>query len=149
MQLACFNTQPPEGGCYAAGKPLKGLIVSTHSRPKAAACKRRKERFRLQSFNTQPPEGGCMRYAHFAPSHLVSTHSRPKAAANPWFTAASKNWFQHTAARRRLQLPNSGVTFNILFQHTAARRRLLMFLIKRKCEPLFQHTAARRRLLPT
>ena len=36
--LLCFNTQPPEGGCryyWADGRTLD--VVSTHSRPKAAA----------------------------------------------------------------------------------------------------------------
>ena len=38
--LRCFNTQPPEGGCSGL-KDLKGyIVVSTHSRPKAAAAKR-------------------------------------------------------------------------------------------------------------
>ena len=34
---ACFNTQPPEGGCFF--RRALGLFseVSTHSRPKAAA----------------------------------------------------------------------------------------------------------------
>ena len=76
----CFNTQPPEGGCF------KGVVmdlkyrVSTHSRPKAAdpqgiqytldamfqhtAARRRLAQisfsfFIFFSFNTQPPEGGC------------------------------------------------------------------------------------------
>ena len=35
-----FNTQPPEGGCGTALWPEKHDIVSTHSRPKAAAVRR-------------------------------------------------------------------------------------------------------------
>ena len=81
-------------------------IVSTHSRPKAAAYKIRLYGEPNRSFNTQPPEGGCVGLAFFiaASSHSfntqppeggcfrlssskrtmwqVSTHSRPKAAAN-------------------------------------------------------------------
>ena len=33
---ASFNTQPPEGGCAAAGYGAPVFNVSTHSRPKAA-----------------------------------------------------------------------------------------------------------------
>ena len=55
--------------------------------------------------------------------------------------------FQHTAARRRLDLPN--VLFfshSALFQHTAARRRLVANDSALTDDDLFQHTAARRRL---
>ena len=55
--------------------------------------------------------------------------------------------FQHTAARRRLQLEIKLVLGLNLFQHTAARRRLQNGLISISKADLFQHTAARRRLL--
>ena len=80
------------------------------------------------------------------------------------------NWFQHTAARRRLEHQAQIVTCDVLFQHTTARRRLgLLFewALWHCCfntqppeggwvlawsgvnSPLmFQHTAARRRLEP-
>ena len=54
--------------------------VSTHSRPKAAAC---------------VPNGGNH-------EQHVSTHSRPKAAAPSDDGADKADKFQHTAARRRL-----------------------------------------------
>ena len=39
--VLCFNTQPPEGGCRKVFNAyLKGVAVSTHSRPKAAAYQR-------------------------------------------------------------------------------------------------------------
>ena len=79
------------------------LIVSTHSRPKAAgrrglaslsrygfqhtAARRRlcchdNNKTWDQSFNTQPPEGGCYTLDDEAKERgHVSTHSRPKAAA--------------------------------------------------------------------
>ena len=83
----CFNSQPPKGGCRStvmtqASSPLfqftaarrrlhklAGIqplddVVSTHSRPKAAAAHLR--RFVVRS--------------------LVSTHSRPKAAASGMVT---------------------------------------------------------------
>ena len=55
--------------------------------------------------------------------------------------------FQHTAARRRLAAPNTDNKAAVLFQHTAARRRLVYpwFSIIKYEE--FQHTAARRRLV--
>ena len=58
------------------------VVVSTHSRPKAAACPSLEDNPVLSCFNTQPPEGGC------AP---------PPPEKTP------KRLFQHTAARRRLR----------------------------------------------
>ena len=57
--------------------------VSTHSRSKAAARENSSLRFNMGSFNTQPLEGGC------------------GALANPHRHTET---FQHTAARRRLQV---------------------------------------------
>ena len=38
--IHCFNTQPPEGGCSPCERLfIFTYIVSTHSRPKAAAAK--------------------------------------------------------------------------------------------------------------
>ena len=77
-----FNTQPPEGGCLWLGgcgerrelfqhtaarrrlraQPSSSIlasVVSTHSRPKAAAPISGAAWHRGGSFNTQPPEGGC------------------------------------------------------------------------------------------
>ena len=76
--------------------------------------------------------------------------------------------FQHTAARRRLDVSTASIFANTLFQHTAARRRLgfvvnmMTFLSCFNTQPpeggwptfcelltairWFQHTAARRRL---
>ena len=53
-----FNTQPPEGGCEMEHTSATLLVVSTHSRPKAADP---------YSYPTTL-------------NHHVSTHSRPKAA---------------------------------------------------------------------
>ena len=76
-------------------------------------------------FNTQPPEGGwCL----------------------PRFARAAGLRFQHTAARRRLELLPDMQARAGLFQHTAARRRLVS-PIRWGCTcGWFQHTAARRRL---
>ena len=55
--------------------------------------------------------------------------------------------FQHTAARRRLEISEITYLADYLFQHTAARRRLVQLLdLTFKSTSGFQHTAARRRL---
>ena len=77
-------------------------IVSTHSRPKAAAT------------------WNCP----FCVDVDVSTHSRPKAAASCTFGASILRMFQHTAARRRLLQRGCDNRKRQTFQHTAARRRL-------------------------
>ena len=59
----------------------------------------------FSGFNTQPPEGGW---------------------AAPNQCAAIGFWFQHTAARRRLDFFSFNTQPNGLFQHTAARRRLVV-----------------------
>ena len=58
-------------------------------------------------------------------------------------------WFQHTAARRRLDIVAGDFFIVKLFQHTAARRRLAALFLRRYLYVAFQHTAARRRLEST
>ena len=70
----------PKAAAHRATRRRLNRRVSTHSRPKAAARMGRPLQ-RGWSFNTQPPEGGCAN---------VTALSRSGA-------------FQHTAARRRLQ----------------------------------------------
>ena len=77
--------------------------VSTHSRPKAAGFHRQDCISAFKGFNTQPPEGGWRVYNW---DGLTATK------------------FQHTAARRRLEIILSSKIFDKQFQHTAARRRL-------------------------
>ena len=55
--------------------------------------------------------------------------------------------FQHTAARRRLEIAHTHTQRRFMFQHTAARRRLVLAVCFRNVSCLFQHTAARRRLV--
>ena len=99
----CFNTQPPEGGCKKIGIARVEFLVSTHSRPKAAAFER----------------------LGIGYVEIVSTHSRPKAAATSNTRQSTSCQFQHTAARRRLRVSFDFLTCYRVFQHTAARRRLL------------------------
>ena len=124
------------------------MLVSTHSRPKAAG----------------------LRLAVNTIGSAVSTHSRPKAAVDNETDDREPSLarFQHTAARRRLSKTASVSILLIMFQHTAARRRLIMTrpkalrLSRFNTQPpeggcsipmatictscTFQHTAARRRL---
>ena len=60
---------------------FKQVLVSTHSRPKAAGIKHFFDSDAAKRFNTQPPEGGWKIIWRYAPSLIE---------------------FQHTAARRRL-----------------------------------------------
>ena len=101
------------------------LQVSTHSRPKAAGYLMFCNRFFFVCFNTQPPEGGWMPFEHQSVIILK---------------------FQHTAARRRLEILLCRTHWSLMFQHTAARRRLEAFLSVDLAGDWFQHTAARRRL---
>ena len=57
--MACFNTQPPEGGWWQMGQgDAMPKNVSTHSRPKAAGAAAAHADDFVPRFNTQPPEGG-------------------------------------------------------------------------------------------
>ena len=124
-----FNTQPPEGGCHQdrAARVLSET-VSTHSRPKAAAAKsfpavtgmnmfqhtaaRRRlphqdaKRLWSQDVSTHSrPKAAAEGVRAYGAIRDVSTHSRPKAAAAAGLhDPVNHAKFQHTAARRRLQI---------------------------------------------
>ena len=77
--------------------------VSTHSRPKAAG--------RITSYffvwspvstHSRPKAAGQSKGIIMVDAQNVSTHSRPKAAGRTAFQQVLTDWFQHTAARRRL-----------------------------------------------
>ena len=101
--MPCFNTQPPEGGCKKNYVMRVWDMVSTHSRPKAAA--------QLQ---------GGLPLCDAVFQHTAARRRLPSSFP----TLRPRGRFQHTAARRRLR-PKNGATPPISwFQHTAARRRL-------------------------
>ena len=101
-------------------------IVSTHSRPKAAAfcwhpVIKTKTRFqhtaarrrlpkkilntahRFCGFNTQPPEGGCQpKLIRFLLMYCFNTQPPEGGCAKCQEGKVRENLFQHTAARRRL-----------------------------------------------
>ena len=119
-----FNTQPPEGGWGNFRRDVAVVLVSTHSRPKAAGQP-------LGFFSV------AVKFQHTAARRRLVRHLTAEAACAV---------FQHTAARRRLgkvgvvidtaecfnTQPPEGGWGDILqsykpcfrFQHTAARRRL-------------------------
>ncbi len=77
------------------------------------------------SFNTQPPEGGweitkamCKDYASFNTQPPEGGWRRRRLMKMVGFL------FQHTAARRRLDIGHCLYPSTSRFQHTAARRRL-------------------------
>ena len=121
-------------------------------------------------FNTQPPEGGWSVSAS-SPKMPCSFNTQPPEGG--WQKLKVIGFqpvkFQHTAARRRLDItyalympyqisfntqpPEGGwvwffltVDFFFSFQHTAARRRLVVGATDYLLNLTFQHTAARRRL---
>ena len=159
----------PKAAGYLLSREGETLRVSTHSRPKAAGVNHSYVKRRTCCFNTQPPEGGWLPENDLLLRfNAVSTHSRPKAAGAILMGLFPYCKFQHTAARRRLALPQTEMMGQTMFQHTAARRRLAT----RTTNPartgsfntqppeggwlhrsggnvfisVFQHTAARRRL---
>ena len=79
-----FNTQPPEGGWRdVVVSDADPFSVSTHSRPKAAGRGGKPPCAPAPCFNTQPPEGG---WAYIGDDGEITIK------------------FQHTAARRRLEM---------------------------------------------
>ena len=147
-RVSCFNTQPPEGGwvgvILAAQIPKQ---VSTHSRPKAAGCKARTAEATSISFNTQPPEGGWDFYLRLCSYEPVSTHSRPKAAGfAPPVVHSILRRFNTQPPEGGWQQPRQIPPRQAQFQHTAARRRLELAALQEEVANMFQHTAARRRL---
>ena len=101
-------------------------MVSTHSRPKAAASP----------------------FTGFHPYMVVSTHSRPKAAARiNVFKNKDILLFQHTAARRRLPsiISSSVISFDVSTHSRPKAAASTPFIAL--VSLMFQHTAARRRLL--
>ena len=124
LRYGGFNTQPPEGGWKTSVNQYCDTAVSTHSRPKAAGQNQlHLSHVCLVSTHSRPKAaGGQGGEQHLGQS--VSTHSRPKAAG----ITPDAQWplfkFQHTAARRRLEIVSRLKHDLRLFQHTAARRRL-------------------------
>ena len=122
--LVSTHSRPKAAGGQGGEQHL-GQSVSTHSRPKAAGMV---ETTRIQlryCFNTQPPEGGWA-CNHFFLRFVGSFNTQPPEGG--WLPNGENEplffEFQHTAARRRLEIVSRLKHDLRLFQHTAARRRL-------------------------
>ena len=86
---------------------LDALLVSTHSRPKAAATISTPRDMPSPGFNTQPPEGGCPLELLPLDPFPVSTHSRPEAAAAyDWHNAAVIRVSTHSRAEAAAKFKN-------------------------------------------
>ena len=112
---------------------IGGILVSTHSRPKAAGnhIAPRKGRRKFQhtaarrrlgpnpptplrgaGFNTQPPEGGWLRTRATQTTQHGFQHTAARRRLVMRVRASRRlSWFQHTAARRRLEFAGSGENF--------------------------------------
>ena len=147
------------------------LVVSTHSRPKAAAG-RRFPVIRHSAVSTHSrPKAAALRIGSCVWFFKVSTHSRPKAAAAgdgvdqkicqsfntqpPEGGCLRLNRRQGSLQVSTHSRPKAAASGGFLlpppvfpFQHTAARRRLPGFPPPITSAWTFQHTAARRRLQP-
>ena len=78
------------------------ILVSTHSRPKAAVQIQRAAIYQTL-FQHTAARRRLAYLRHDEGAYRVSTHSRPKAADSATIAWSVTRRFQHTAARRRLQ----------------------------------------------
>ena len=93
----------PKAAAPVTRQIIKLPVVSTHSRPKAAATCHACCTCYCCRFNTQPPEGGCNRVVLILGVKCSFNTQPPEGGCG----SALVNWlqvnkFQHTAARRRL-----------------------------------------------
>ena len=90
----------------ANGSGIARLIVSTHSRPKAAGLSLNSILFTKGCFNTQPPEGGWLRCTNPLCGWTGFNTQPPEGGwrlSGCHYSTITR--FQHTAARRRLAEP--------------------------------------------
>ena len=80
----------------------QGVVVSTRSRPKAAAKRMVNINFDKLVSTRSRPKAAAYSAADLTRRGLVSTRSRPKAAAAIPAPSCLYGLFQHAAARRRL-----------------------------------------------
>ena len=149
---------------------IVNVLVSTHSRPKAAGFRMDFSHHQDCRFNTQPPEGGwlcntmiCKRKKEFQHTaarrrldkhicivHIcihVSTHSRPKAAGCSCYSSQGSAIKVSTHSRPKAA---GIITFTrhhwaLVSTHSRPKAAGTTFNAP-ACLFLFQHTAARRRL---
>ena len=157
----------PKAAVKLTDERTKKGRVSTHSRPKAADLNATTSPVQKAVSTHSRPKAADMMVRLELSIKLVSTHSRPKAAVKNGLPFNPYKEFQHTAARRRLQI--NADTFVIIAVSTHSRPKaagceqcgkLRQGRVSTHSRPkaagstrklfpysrLFQHTAARRRL---
>ena len=161
-----FNTQPPEGGWgdrRAGSAPL--LLVSTHSRLKAAGTLRRRIAQIGKSFNTQPPKGGWQipqitsrtissfntqppkgGWGRFCPQHLERQRFNTQPPKGGWARATTGKDYRSSF---NTQPPKGGwdkIWLAALIWRVSTHSRLkaagIPFAKEPTHLPKFQHTAA-------
>ena len=119
------------------------LIVSTHSRLKAAGSINRHQIRYCQRFNTQPPKGGWQAEWEKQVREAVSTHSRLKAAGT-----AQSELFADMEVSTHSRLKAAGFTRceTEVVVNVSTHSRLKAAGIYNACKikqgKVFQHTAA-------
>ena len=78
--LVSTHSRPKAAGPYSQMQTARVIFVSTHSRSKAVGCCVCPRSLGERGFNTQPPEGGWAPVRAMRHRFQVSTHNRPKAA---------------------------------------------------------------------
>ena len=132
---------------YPNEQPFK--VVSTHSRPKAAAKLMRHRRIGTDVSTHSRPKAAAGSLGEFAKDILVSTHSRPKAAA--YFgtrCCCSEHSFntQPPEGGCRQDHPPLKLTIEVS-THSRPKAAAYSAVAETYNTLVFQHTAARRRLL--
>ena len=97
----------------------------------------------LERFNTQPPEGGCGRHSLslFWPQCFNTQPPEGGCALSYCFLIKSRQKFQHTAARRRLQTRTTFLTnFVIVSTHSRPKAAAAYHLIHQRFNVVSTHS---------
>ena len=120
--------------------------VSTHSRPKAAACKAARKRrgcwFQHTAARRRLPDKTIQQQNGRLFQHTAARRRLLRARVAP----ALASVFQHTAARRRLRLARTPPRTHVCFNTQPPEGGCVRLTSAAMLSSLFQHTAARRRL---
>ena len=103
--LVSTHSRPKAAAIGIANRLASSIAVSTHSRPKAAATTSACLSNIPNCFNTQPPEGGCRQKGCLnSPSAGFNTQPPEGGCLQEGLHKWRICKFQHTAARRRLRV---------------------------------------------
>ena len=131
----CFNTQPPEGGWNPA-TPVQGSYTSFNTQPPEGGWNPATPvQGSYTSFNTQPPEGGWL--PRWKTTSNISSCFNTQPPEGGWacllMGTVSKRCFNTQPPEGGWLATTLRVLFVLLFQHTAARRRLELQFIPYMC----------------